>query len=144
MKHSALFLFASLLNTAVVNVASAKQIDFKIQGINDSEGNIYIQLFKGEDNFKQGKAEEGRVLTPKSEEEVISFTNVEAGTYAVRLFHDENSNGELDTNLFGLPTEGYAFSNNAKPNFGPVPFKAMQFVVTEDDDLVTNTTTIIY
>jgi uncharacterized protein (DUF2141 family) len=26
------------------------------------------------------------------------------------LIHDENRNGELDTNMFGIPKEGYGFS----------------------------------
>lgn len=26
--------------------------------------------------------------------------------------HDENGNGTLDTNLIGMPLEGYGFSNN--------------------------------
>ena len=28
------------------------------------------------------------------------------------LTHDENDNGKLDTNLVGMPVEGYGFSNN--------------------------------
>ncbi len=37
------------------------------------------------------------------------------------LTHDENDNGKLDTNLVGMPVEGYGFSNNPqvmrKPTF---------------------------
>ena len=29
----------------------------------------------------------------------------------ITAFHDENSNGKLDTNFFGFPLEGFAFSN---------------------------------
>ena len=31
------------------------------------------------------------------------------GTYALAVIQDENSNGKLDTNLLGIPTEGYGF-----------------------------------
>jgi uncharacterized protein (DUF2141 family) len=41
----------------------------------------------------------------------VVFTNLEPGTYAIIAFHDENDNGKLDENGWGVPTEGYAFSN---------------------------------
>jgi len=40
------------------------------------------------------------------------FKNVGPGTYAIAVFHDENGNGKLDKNLFGVPSEGYGVSNN--------------------------------
>jgi len=33
----------------------------------------------------------------------------------VGAFHDENANDHLDTNVLGLPTEGYALSNGVRP-----------------------------
>ena len=51
----------------------------------------------------------------------FTFKGVPAGNYAVLLTHDENDNGKLDTNLVGMPVEGYGFSNNPqvmrKPTF---------------------------
>jgi uncharacterized protein (DUF2141 family) len=41
-----------------------------------------------------------------------TFTGLEPGVYAVSVIHDENGNGKLDTNLLGMPTEGYGASNN--------------------------------
>jgi uncharacterized protein (DUF2141 family) len=41
-----------------------------------------------------------------------TFPNMAPGTYAVAVIHDENSNGKLDTNILGIPTEGYGISNN--------------------------------
>ncbi|MDZ7756077.1 DUF2141 domain-containing protein [Rhodohalobacter sp.] len=32
------------------------------------------------------------------------------------IYHDKNTNGELDTNLSGIPEEAYGFSNNARGN----------------------------
>ena len=37
--------------------------------------------------------------------------------------HDENENGELDKNIMGIPTEGFAFGNNSMGTFGPPPFE---------------------
>jgi uncharacterized protein (DUF2141 family) len=56
----------------------------------------------------------------------ITFKNVKHGTYSVNIFHDENSNKDIDKNFIGIPTEGYGFSNN--PNFlGPPGFEKTKF-----------------
>ena len=57
----------------------------------------------------------------------VVFDNLPPGTYAVGAYHDENANDHLDTNLLGLPTEGYALSNGvravfSKPNFYEAAF----------------------
>jgi uncharacterized protein (DUF2141 family) len=36
-------------------------------------------------------------------------------------------NGKLDTNVLGIPTEGYGFSNDAWAWFGAPSFKAASF-----------------
>jgi uncharacterized protein (DUF2141 family) len=55
------------------------------------------------------------------------FENIPSGTYAVSVFHDENSNGKLDTNFLGIPREGVGASNNAKGHLGPPKFSAAAF-----------------
>jgi len=55
---------------------------------------------------------------------------VPPGQYAVRLFHDVNGNGQFDTNPFGIPTEPFAFSNNARGRFGPATWEEAVFTVT--------------
>jgi uncharacterized protein (DUF2141 family) len=32
--------------------------------------------------------------------------------YAIAVHHDENGNKKLDLNWFGMPSEGFGFSNN--------------------------------
>ena len=41
--------------------------------------------------------------------------------------HDENGNGELDANFVGIPREPWAFSNNARGNFGPPTWEDTKF-----------------
>ena len=58
---------------------------------------------------------------PSGDSARFVFKGLPAGRYAVLLTHDENDNGKLDTNLVGMPVEGYGFSNNPqvmrKPTF---------------------------
>lgn len=44
-----------------------------------------------------------------------AFDKLSPGTYAVVVHHDENDNGKFDTNLIGIPLEGYGASNNHLP-----------------------------
>jgi len=55
------------------------------------------------------------------------FANVPWGDYAIAIYHDENANGKMDRNFFGIPEEGYGFSNNAKGFFGPPGYDQAKF-----------------
>ena len=66
---------------------------------------------------------------------IIDLYNVENGTYAVKFFHDRNSNKDLDMNWMGIPTECFGFSNNAYGLFMPKKFKEWLFEVDGDTTL---------
>lgn len=52
----------------------------------------------------------------------VTVADVPPGRYAVQIYHDENGDGKLARGLFGMPKEGYGFSNDIKPGFGPPRF----------------------
>ncbi len=56
------------------------------------------------------------------------FEDIPPGTYALAVIHDENMNGKLETNVLGIPTEGYGFSNDAKGVLGAPSFSAASFL----------------
>jgi uncharacterized protein (DUF2141 family) len=49
----------------------------------------------------------------------IEFPDLVPGDYAFAVMHDEDGDGSMDRNWVGLPSEGWAFSHDAKPSFGP-------------------------
>ena len=60
------------------------------------------------------------------------FENLPPGAYALTVYHDKNSNGQLDKNFLLLPTERYGFSNNARIMMFFLPsFGAARFVMAE-------------
>jgi uncharacterized protein (DUF2141 family) len=59
----------------------------------------------------------------------ITFERLKPGRYAIKAFHDLNGDGKLNTNPFGIPTEPYAFSNNARGMMGPPGWEAAAFEV---------------
>ncbi|MEM9191138.1 MAG: DUF2141 domain-containing protein [Myxococcota bacterium] len=52
------------------------------------------------------------------------------GTYAVAALHDEDGDEEVDTNLFGAPTEGWATTRNVTHTFRAPSFEESDFEVT--------------
>ncbi|KPV98253.1 hypothetical protein AN214_00014 [Pseudoalteromonas sp. P1-9] len=109
----------------------AQTVQFNIEAVKHDTGKLYVQLFKGEDNYKKGKAYNAAIVRAKAGDVMVTFNDVEPGEYAIRFFHDENDNGSLDTNMFSIPVEGYGFSNNAVINFGPPSYREMAFNVAE-------------
>lgn len=62
-----------------------------------------------------------------------AFADVLPGTYAVKVFHDINSDGELNTSWIGWPQEPYGFSNDAPVNAGPPSFRLAAIQMGEKD-----------
>lgn len=62
----------------------------------------------------------------------IELKNIQPGTYGLRFYHDENENGKLDANRFGIPSENYGFSNNATGVMGPPKYKNTLFELDKD------------
>ena len=52
-----------------------------------------------------------------------------AGEYAFSVFQDEDNDGKLARNMFGLPKEPAGLSNNLRPHFGPPRYKDAKFTL---------------
>jgi uncharacterized protein (DUF2141 family) len=59
-----------------------------------------------------------------------------AGEYAFVVYHDLNSNGTLDANLFGYPTEPLAFSRPFRVTFRAPRFNEISFLVNKPRDTI--------
>ena len=59
---------------------------------------------------------------------VLDFDDVQPGTYAIALLHDENGNGRADRVLM-VPREGFGFSRDAPVRMGPPGFEQAAFAV---------------
>jgi len=103
------------------------KLEIEITEIRNDTGNIMLQLF--DENEKIIAEEVGQIKEKKCS---FSITDLKSGKYAVRYFHDENLNGKMDANQFGIPTEGYGFSNNVSGKFGPPLFEKWLFEIRED------------
>lgn len=104
-------------------------IHVEINGLRNDKGKVMCALFSSAADFPKNADKavlrtESRIVQGTA---VCDFAPAAPGTYAVSVFHDENSNGKLDTNFVGIPKEGVGASNNAKGHFGPPKFSAAAF-----------------
>ena len=104
-------------------------LSVRLVDLRNNHGQIGCGLWVSEKGFPKDRsvAIQTKWCTIASRESLCSFDAIGAGTYAVACFHDENSNGVLDTGLFGIPTEGLVASNHAKGFMGPPSFKNAKF-----------------
>ena len=116
--------------TFFVSIAYAQTgtLTVEISEIQGREGAISVGLYKSAETFPETeKSYNGRTIKVTGEKAVAMFEDIPAGTYAIAVFHDTNSNSKLDTNFLGIPNEGYAFSNNVFGTFGPPDFEDASF-----------------
>ena len=93
---------------------------------------LYVALFDSADAYSADKALASQTAPMRDGAAQIVFRGLAPGRYAVRMFADENGNAKLDTNLVGMPTERYGFSNDAKGNRGAPGFDAAAIGVEAD------------
>lgn len=103
-----------------------------VEAIREQKGSVMVGLFRTKDDFMK-KATYGKVVPANSEKVHVIFENLEPGEYGISIIHDINDNGELDTNAFGIPKEGFGFGNNAMGLFGPPSFEKAKIAINRDE-----------
>ncbi|MEM8669633.1 MAG: DUF2141 domain-containing protein [Planctomycetota bacterium] len=117
--------FLETLDTAEVALPDSEAITIEVTGAENDLGQIAIAVFDAATSFNQAT------------EAMLAFAgDVENGTvrwrlnrnrlpdrFAVAAYHDQNLDSELNRNQFGIPTERYGFSRDARGSFGPPSFE---------------------
>ena len=107
-------------------------LNIEITELNDAHGSIVLELL--DENQNQILAFNNiPIINNKS---IFKIDSLRSGKYVLRFFNDNNENGKLDTNLFGIPREEFGNSNNFKPKFGPPNFNDMIFNIERDSSLI--------
>lgn len=122
-------IFATLPAIAFAQ-SSCPGIHVKILDIRNSTGAVACALFESSEGFPTEYlhfATNIMVIKVRDQQARCDFEDIPPGTYALAIIHDENMNGKLDTNLLGIPKEGYGFSNDAKALLGAPSFSAASF-----------------
>jgi uncharacterized protein (DUF2141 family) len=138
-KIKLIFLFLIIFLFGKLAFSNETNIKLNISGIKDLKGNLQIAIYNNSEYFlKEGHLFQGKIIKIDKPQITTYFDNIPSGNYAISIYQDINKNNKLDTNIFGIPTEKYGFSNNAKGSFGPPSFKESQFSISDDKSVTMN------
>lgn len=127
-----LFSLVSILCCVLTATAAhAGDLSIEVNTPSDRQGTVMAALFDKAEGFPRGAPLRTATVNPVQGKATIQFAGLPNGDYAITAFLDENSNTKLDANLFGIPTELYGFSRNARGLVGPPPFADAAFRVDD-------------
>ena len=131
MINKLLFLVLLIIQLGSEVLSAQDSLVIEISGIKSDTGFIMLQLL--DENQEVIGQDKGIIKDKKS---TIVFSFLKPGKYAVRYYHDENLSGKMETNSFGMPEEGYGFSNDAYGLFGPKSFSEWLFEFNDDKKII--------
>ena len=100
------------------------------------KGEIVIAIYDQTEKFpKIGQTYRTARFPVHSNSETYTIKGVKAGECALAIYHDENLDGECNSNFLGIPKEGYGFSNNVKPVFSAPPYEACVIRIPENSSI---------
>jgi uncharacterized protein (DUF2141 family) len=115
----------------------AQDMRIVIKNVKGDAGTVRLALYNSDDQFMKTEIKAAEVKALNGETVAI-LKDVKPGTYAISVMHDANDNKELDSNMFGIPKEGFGFSNDAMGMFGPPDFKKASFEYSGKNEVVIN------
>ena len=126
-----IFLFIPLIySQAIDNSVDMGTVIVRITGFNSDEGDCWFALDSSKEIYEsEDSVFIGKILPIINNEVYLTIDSLKYGSYAIKVFHDENSNGELNSNFLGIPTEDYGFSNDASGWFGPPRWEKAKFLL---------------
>lgn len=114
--------------------AQTATLEVKMTGFKNNTGVVKVGLYDSEANFLKA-VYKNLTSEIKNNSASVTFTDIPKGSYAVSIYHDENQNGVLDKNAFGIPSEDYGTSNGATGFMGPPKFEDAKFNVTTNSKI---------
>lgn len=109
----------------------AEELVINLVDIQDVKGSIHIALYQ-ESGYDNGEPVSADIISVNDISVGTTMAGLEPGQYALKIFHDIDGDGKMATNQFGVPSEPYAFSNNAIARFGPVAWNEAKFEIPHE------------
>lgn len=109
--------------------ADSASLTVQVTDIADKTGAVVMAVYDTAEAFDGGgQPVKAARIDVTGADVTVSFDDLSQGLFAIKLYHDANGNGQLDTNLMGLPIEGYGFSGDGE-HVGPPTFDAASFTI---------------
>lgn len=124
---------ALLLCIASTATWASTDLVVRVGGVQSPLGQVGCSLFADATGFPMDSARAQQQWLPAQADGVTCrFGSLAPGRYALSVGHDLNGNRRVDTNLFGMPTEQWGVSNNARPALRAPRFDEAVFAVPAD------------
>ena len=122
------FFISSLMSAQNVNLTVS------VSGLKNDAGSVKVGLYNSEGAFLK-TTYKSVASEIKNNQATVTFIGIPKGEYGISVFQDENSNGKLDKNMMGIPSEDYACSNNAKGFMGPPKYSDAKFSINNNSKI---------
>lgn len=97
-----------------------------------SDGGTILASLHTTDTFMKAPGVLHTSTPAKKGEVMLSFDNVQPGTFAIMVIHDANDNKLMDIETNGMPKESYGTTGDINL-FGPPIFNNAKFQITDLD-----------
>ncbi|MGB3297823.1 MAG: DUF2141 domain-containing protein [Phormidesmis sp.] len=126
-------------NRAQAQIPTRGSLTAEVTGLKTADGQVCFSLFNsgmGFPNNREAIVETKCVAATVAEPDMpasVTFEDLSLGTYAVSVIHDENEDGKLNVGGFGIPKEGFGFSQNPVIQIKAPDFSEAAVVVVGPD-----------
>ncbi len=124
-----ILILSILLNSQVF----ASEISLRFKNLKSEKGLMQIALFDNAEGFPESHAGAELFTLKLADAKEITLRDIIPGEYAIAVYHDKNSDFEMNTNALGIPKEGFGFSNNPRILFGAPKYKKVKFKIKADE-----------
>jgi uncharacterized protein (DUF2141 family) len=132
MKSALSVVLLSLLS----QVAYSFDLTVNITNIKEKQGSLRVAVYNSAKGFPENEPRlAGRMLKVTHTDVNVSFKDLSAGRYAVAVMQDQNDNGLLDRNFFGVPSEPYGFSQQPSGRSGQPTFDQATFELNANKEI---------
>lgn len=131
MKHILILLIMAIM--APMAIGQSHKLTLKVKNIEEVIGQMCLAVYGSEDDYKDSKNQVWADCIPVNASSLeLIIEDLPKGTYMISIFHDMDSNEELNTNWIGMPKEPFGFSKDAKGKMGPPKFEDASFELNGD------------
>ncbi len=125
MRHT---IFALVLLTFSSFGFAQEGLSLSVEGLKNNRGVIQVAIWPSSQGFPENYRKASKLMTLSLDNlKNVPITGLDAGVYAVAIYHDENEDVVLNRGAFGIPKEGFGFSNNPRIRFGAPSFEKCAF-----------------
>ena len=117
----------SVITTSTLCIPARFSLTLKNLPLNN--GDIYIAIYNSEGTFMNSPCAVRKVSREESES-IINF-HLTMGVYSVLVFQDQNGDGVLNRNTYGIPTEPWTTSANTGRTTGKPTWSETRFKIDE-------------